>query len=93
MDIDRINTRIIAKERIMEEEKKERSGSVTKVRAFLNGEPRTHADLKAAHPELSDGQISMAIAHLKKRGLIEQEKIARVKGFGRKEISAYRLKA
>jgi hypothetical protein len=78
----------------MEEvEKKERSGSVTKVRAFLNGEPRTHADLKAAHPELSDGQISMAIAHLKKRGLIEQEKIARVKGFGRKEISAYRLKA
>lgn len=77
----------------MEEEKKQRSGSVTKVRAALNGEPRTHADLRAAHPELSDGQISMAIAHLKKRGLIEQEKIARVKGFGRKEISAYRLKA
>jgi hypothetical protein len=80
----------------MEEEikqKKERSGSVTKIRAALNGEPRTHADLKAAHPELNDGQISMAISHLKKRGLVEQEKIARVKGFGRKEISAYRLKA
>jgi hypothetical protein len=82
-------------EEIKEEikEKKERSGSVTKVRSALNGEPRTHADLRTAFPELSDGQISMALAHLKKRGLVEQEKIARVKGFGRKEISAYRLKA
>jgi len=34
----------------------------------------------------------MSLAHLRKKGLIEQEKIARVKGFGRKEISTYKLK-
>jgi hypothetical protein len=34
----------------------------------------------------------MSLAHLRKRGLIEQEKIARVKGFGRKEIWTYKLK-
>ena len=76
----------------MEEEKKQRSGAVTKIRACLNGQPLTHSDLRDRHPELSDGQISMSLAHLRKRGLIEQEKIARVKGFGRKEIWAYKLK-
>ena len=74
------------------EPKKEKSGAVTKIRACLNGEPLTHSDLKQRHPELSDGQISMSLATLRKRGLVEQEKIARVKGFGRKEISTYRLK-
>ena len=76
----------------MEEEKKQRSGAVTKIRACLNGQPLTHSDLRDRHPELSDGQISMSLAHLRKRGLIDQEKIARVKGFGRKEIWAYKLK-
>ena len=76
----------------MEEIKKERSGAVTKIRACLNGQPLTHSDLREKHPELSDGQISMSLAYLRKRGLIEQEKTARVKGFGRKEIWAYKLK-
>ena len=70
----------------------EKSGAVTKVRASLNGSPVTHADLREKHPELSDGQISMSLATLRKQGLIEQEKIARVKGFGRKEIWSYKLK-
>jgi hypothetical protein len=48
--------------------------------------------LRDKHPELSDGQISMSLAHLRKRGLIDQEKTARVKGFGRKEIWTYKLK-
>jgi predicted transcriptional regulator len=48
--------------------------------------------LRDKHPELSDGQISMSLAHLRKRGLIEQEKTPRVKGFGRKEIWTYKLK-
>ena len=74
------------------EEKKQRSGAVTKIRACLNGQPLTHSDLREKHPELSDGQISMSLAHLRKRGLIEQEKTPRVKGFGRKEIWAYKLK-
>ena len=74
------------------EEKKQRSGAVTKIRACLNGQPLTHSDLRDKHPELSDGQISMSLAHLRKRGLIEQEKTPRVKGFGRKEIWAYKLK-
>lgn len=76
----------------MEETKKERSGAVTKIRACLNGQPLTHSDLRERHPELSDGQISMSLAHLRKRGLIDQEKTPRVKGFGRKEIWAYKLK-
>lgn len=76
----------------MEEIKKERSGAVTKIRACLNGQPLTHSDLRERHPELSDGQISMSLAHLRKRGLIDQEKTPRVKGFGRKEIWAYKLK-
>jgi DNA-binding transcriptional regulator GbsR (MarR family) len=74
------------------EEKKQRSGAVTKIRACLNGQPLTHSDLRDKHPELSDGQISMSLAHLRKRGLIEQEKTPRVKGFGRKEIWTYKLK-
>jgi len=74
------------------EEKKQRSGAVTKIRASLNGQPLTHSDLRERNPELSDGQISMSLAHLRKRGLIEQEKVARVKGFGRKEIWTYKLK-
>ena len=74
------------------EEKKQRSGAVTKIRACLNGEPLTHADLKERHPELNDGQISMAICHLRKQGVVEQEKRARSKGFGRKEVWAYKLK-
>ena len=74
------------------EEKKQRSGAVTKIRACLNGQPLTHSDLREKHPELSDGQISMSLAHLRKRGLIEQEKTPRVKGFGRKEIWSYKLK-
>ena len=75
------------------EEKKQRSGAVTKIRACLNGQPLTHSDLRDKHPELSDGQISMSLAHLRKRGLIEQEKTPRVKGFGRKEIWTYKLKS
>ena len=74
------------------EEKKQRSGAVTKIRACLNGQPLTHSDLRDKHPELSDGQISMSLAHLRKRGLIEQEKTPRIKGFGRKEIWTYKLK-
>ena len=74
------------------EEKKQRSGAVTKIRACLNGQPLTHSDLRDKHPELSDGQISMSLAHLRKRGLIEQEKTPRDKGFGRKEIWTYKLK-
>lgn len=74
-------------------EKKPRSGSITKIRACLNCEPLTHADLKLKHPELNDGQISMAICHLRKQGLIDQELRPRSKGFGRKEVWAYKLKA
>jgi len=70
----------------------EKSGAVTKVRGSLNGDPVTHADLRQKHPELSDGQISMSLATLRRQGLIDQEKIARVKGFGRKEIWSYKLK-
>jgi predicted transcriptional regulator len=80
---------LLPKEKRMD---KPKSGAVTKVRACLNGEPLTHSDLRERCPDLSDGQISMSLAHLRKKGLIEQEKIARVKGFGRKEISTYRLK-
>jgi hypothetical protein len=75
------------------EEKKPRSGSVTKIKAILAENFMTHSDIKAAHPELTDGQISMAISHLKKAGKIEQEIKDRVKPFGRKQINTYRLKA
>lgn len=69
-----------------------KSGSVTKVRASLNGEGKTHADLKTANPDLTDGQISMALGYLKRKGLIEAEMVPRVRRFGRQNISSYRLK-
>lgn len=71
---------------------KERSGAVTKVRATLNGEPKTHAELKAMNPELTDGQISMSLSYLKKRGLIEHETVERSAKFGRKMVYSYKLK-
>lgn len=74
------------------EEKKQRSGSVTKIRATLSNEFMTHADIRKAHPELADSQISMAISYLKRNGLIEQEKRDRVNAYGRKQINTYRLK-
>jgi hypothetical protein len=75
------------------EEKKPRSGSVTKIKAALGNEFMTHADLRHAHPELADGQISMAISYLKRSGIIEQQKTDRVNPYGRKQINTYRLKS
>jgi hypothetical protein len=75
------------------EEKKPRSGSVTKIRATLGSEYMTHADIRKAHPELADSQISMAISYLKRNGMIEQQKTDRVNAFGRKQINTYRLKS
>lgn len=78
---------------VLEEIKKPRSGSVTKVKALLTTEPITHSEIKEKHPELTDGQISMAISHLKKAGKVEQALQARVKAFGRKQIYSYRLRS
>jgi len=75
------------------EEKKPRSGSVTKIKETLGNEFMTHADLRQAHPELADSQISMAISYLKRSGMIEQQKTDRVNQFGRKQINTYRLKS
>lgn len=78
---------------VLAEDKKPRSGSVTKIKALLTTEPITHSEIKDKHPELTDGQISMAISHLKKAGKVEQALQARVKNFGRKQIYAYRLRS
>jgi hypothetical protein len=44
------------------------------------------------NPELKHEQIGMSLSYLNKKGLIDREKVARPKAFGRKEVYAYKLK-
>ena len=74
------------------EEKKERSGAVTKIRASFDGTSKTHAQLKALNPELTDAQISMSLSYLRKRGQLEHETVERSAKYGRKMVYSYRLK-
>ena len=76
----------------MEEIKKERSGAVKKVRSLMGTEPMTLPEIKKRLPELTEGQISMSLCYLKKRGLVDFAKTQRQSGHGRKEINSYTLR-
>lgn len=71
-------------------EKKERSGSVTKVRGvFADGSLKTHGDVMQA-TGLLHTQVGMALVHLIKRKELEREQIERSGNLGRKKVWAYK---
>lgn len=78
----------------MEEVKKERSGAVARVLGVIKTEPMTIQSIKAQLPDLTDGQISMALVYLRdKRKLIDAQKVPRSAKVGRKEVNAYVLRS
>jgi hypothetical protein len=77
----------------LEIDKKERSGSIGKVRSAITTELTTIQNITQKHPELSPEQVSMALCYLLKRKYVEREQVDRQTGFGRKKVWAYRLQS
>jgi hypothetical protein len=80
-------------ERELEIDKKERSGSIGKVRSAITTELTTIQNITQKHPGLSPEQVSMALCYLLKRKYVEREQVDRQTGFGRKKVWAYRLQS
>lgn len=77
----------------MEIDKKERSGSIGKVRSAITTELTTIQNITQKHPDLSPEQVSMALCYLLKRKYVEREQVDRQTGYGRKKVWAYRLQS
>ena len=80
-------------ERELDIDKKERSGSIGKVRMAMTSELTTIQNITQKHPELTPEQVSMALCYLLKRRYVEREQIDRPTGFGRRKVWAYRLQS
>ena len=65
------------------------SSSITKVRGLVAAEPMTIRMIKAALPELTPAQISMALVYLRKRNVLQRHAVTRTATFGRATVWAY----
>lgn len=73
----------------MDQEKKQRSNAVKIVRLALTVEPKTFGQVKSSCDGLKDGQISMSLCYLLRKGEIARERSERTAKYGRKEVFTY----